>query len=481
MAKTKGRQAPGGESKAEMKRRQSVALFRFSLIAPLLHLERGSPELTEGLQEIAAREHEIPGSRRRTVAVATLREWLRKHEEGQFEALYPKRRLDQGQPRSLPAEVVALLEEIKADNRQLTVKQVIRQAQDSGRVPEGLHLAHSTVNRWLKRAGLMEPDPERAAGQDRRRFAWEQANELWMADIMHGPKVAPEGDGRRRKKAYLLALIDDATRVVPHAVFAHSESAGTFLQVLQAAILKRGTPRRLYVDNGAAFRSQALHLACAQLGIGLAHARPYQPAGKGKIERWFRRVRSQLLPVIGPADRASLARLNRRLALWVEDEYHHTPHRGLEGDTPLDRWARHSQSVSYPDPRLDLRVIFSLRFRRKVSRARTVSLHGRMYETAAELVGERVDLLQDPAAPPGRPLLVEHEGELVGEATVLDLHANARRHRRRKASKAPAPAPDAGRAVPRPAPIPPSSLALRELEATTPAEPGEPEPREEEI
>ena len=48
------------------------------------------------------------------------------------------------------------------------------------------------------------------------------------------------------------------------------------------ALIRRGLPLRLYVDNGANYRSQQLALVCAKLGIALIHARPYQPAGKSK-------------------------------------------------------------------------------------------------------------------------------------------------------------------------------------------------------
>ena len=140
---------------------------------------------------------------------------------------------------------------------------------------------------------------------------------------MHGPKIAAAEPGRRQAKVYLLALLDDATRVVPHAAFSYSESADSFLAVFRQAVLKRGVPVRLYCDNGSAFRSKQLDTVCAQLGVNLIHARACHPSGKGKIERFFRRVRAELLPALRPEDCASLAALNRRLAAWVEGEYHH--------------------------------------------------------------------------------------------------------------------------------------------------------------
>ena len=76
--------------------------------------------------------------------------------------------------------------------------------------------------------------------------------------------------------------LDDATRVIPFAAFAFSENTTAFLPVFKNALIRRGLPLRLYVDNGANYRSQQLALVCAKLGIALIHARPYQPAGKSK-------------------------------------------------------------------------------------------------------------------------------------------------------------------------------------------------------
>ena len=61
---------------------------------------------------------------------------------------------------------------------------------------------------------------------------------------------------------------------------------------------------------------------CAKLGIALIHARPYQPAGKGKIERFFRTLRAAWLSHLGDEDTKSLEALNRSLWAWVEGEYH---------------------------------------------------------------------------------------------------------------------------------------------------------------
>jgi hypothetical protein len=316
------------------------------------------------------------------------------------------------------------------------------------------------VHRLLTSHGLMDKPKEDPGDHDRRRFAFAQAGELWMSDVMHGPSVGV--GGRIRRKTYLLAFIDDATRVVPYAAFALSENTQTFLPVLQQAILRRGLPQRLYVDNGANYRSQHLALVCAKLGIALIHARPYRPQGKGKIERFFRTVRAQLLTRLTAEDSASLTALNRRLAAWIEGEYHHSPHRGLAGLTPLEQWAQSAAGVRFPEPGLDLDDLFLFEAKRKVQKDRTVSLNGVVYEVDAALVGETVLLRFDPAAPAERPLQVCHQGRPSGLARPVQTYANCFVTRERPARTL---------AADGPAPQPPASaLRLRELPTDTSGE-----------
>ena len=305
--------------------RQATALFRYGLIADLIHLPPGSRGLYARLREKAAADYSIPGSRRIRVAPETLRHWLKAWRRGGFDALLPKGRADQGRSRALPQAVADAL--------------LI--AAVAGSVPDAVSPAPSTVHRLLSRAGLMDQAGDAESGQDRRRFAFAHPGQLWMSDVMHGPSVLLP-DSRIRRKTYLIAFLDDATRVVPYCAFAMSENTQAFLPVFKQALLRRVIPQRLYVDNGANSRSRQLALVYARLGVALIHARPHQPQGKGKQERFFRTVRSQLLATLSAADTDSLDALNRRLWAWVEAEYHHHPHRGLDGQTPLDRWAASS-------------------------------------------------------------------------------------------------------------------------------------------
>lgn len=399
--------------------REKVALFRYGLIADLLHLSPNEG-LYRKLREKAEKSFSIPGSRRTKVAAETIRGWLGKYRRQGFEGLTPKPRRDVGSTRALPQEVTDLLVALKEENPRLTVPQVIADAKASGKVPDGIDLAPSTVHRLLSRRGLMKKPT--SGGLDHRRFEFPHAGDLWMSDVMHGPKVAREGD-HRRPKTYLAAFIDDATRVVPYAAFCFSENTAAFLPVLKEAVLRRGVPKRLFVDNGAAYRSQQLALVCARLGITLIHARAYHPQAKAKIERWFRTCRMQLLPRLSEDDKKSLSALNRRLWGFLEGEYHQTPHRGLSGQTPNDRWAQVADQVRWLEPGVDLDDMCLMEERRKVHKDRTVSLHGVVYEVEAVLVDSTVLLRHDPQRP-GKPIQVWLDGKRMLDAKVVDVYAN---------------------------------------------------------
>jgi transposase InsO family protein len=405
------------------KRSEEVALFRHGLIADLARMEPGTKGLYRLLEVKAAEDYCIPGSTRTRVAEETLRTWLRLYRGGGFEALKPKLRKDAGDSRALPQEVKDLLVSIKEDNGELSVQLVIKEALASKKVPEHVMLAPTTVHRLLSRAGLMRKDVDDGASSgDRRRFAFEKAGELWMSDVMHGPAVTVAG--RQKRKTYLIAFIDDATRVVPFAAFALAENTTAFLPVLKQAIMRRGLPKRLFVDNGSAYRSHHLALVCAKLGITLIHARPYAPQSKGKQERWFRTVRMQLLTRLTDGDTSSLEALNRKLWGYVEGEYHQSPHRGLDEETPLDRWAKRADEVKYLDGKVDLDDFFLTEARRKVAKDRTVSLGGLVYEADASLVGETVTLRYEAGSTAPRSVQVWHNGGYVHDAKVVDLYAN---------------------------------------------------------
>ena len=402
--------------------RQRVALFRYGVIADLLHAEPDAGSLAARIRAKTEQSYEIPYSSRTRIGESTVYGWLRQYQQGGFDALMPKRRSDRGRARRMPVELVEALLTHKRDNPKSSVREVIAEVREAERLGAEAPMPASTVHRLFEREGLMQAVAP--APQDRRRFAYRHAGELWMSDVMHGPAVIHKG--RRRQKTYLIAFIDDATRVIPHAAFDFSENTAAFQQVMKQAMIRRGVPRRLYVDNGACYRSHQLSMVCAKLNIALIHARPFQPAGKGKIERFFRTCRRSLVSRLQAPDIASLDTLNRKLWSWVEGEYHRTPHRGLDRLTPLDKWAQCGEKLRLAGPEIDFDELFLYEVQRRVMNDRTIRLNNCFYEVDAALVGQRVTVRYNPQATDHEPIRIHHDGQDAGVGRLVDEYANAK-------------------------------------------------------
>lgn len=208
---------------------------------------------------------------------------------------------------------------------------------------------------------------------------------------------------------------------------------------MKQAVLKRGIPYKLIIDNGAAYRSGTLQAICATLEIRLIYCRPYEPEGKGKLERFHRTFREQFLNEIEADKIAGLRELNDRLWAWLEHIYHRREHAGLDGKTPLDRWRDdlvHVRPLGFKATKID--NIFYHRVERTVKKDGTVSWEGMQFEVPYEQVGEKVQRVIDQHA--NKAVRIESAfGDDLGSVTPLDMHANLNRKRQRP-HNAPAPA-----------------------------------------
>jgi putative transposase len=206
--------------------RQEEALWRYSLIR-----EPADPRLSCGergalVRLLAARLHAHPSGELRLIGRSTLDDWIRAYRTGGFEALAP------GQRASVPRTPRALLEQaemLRRENPARTAAQIQRIIAASG---GGAGPSQSTVERHLRRQGLTRA----ALTSERRAFGRFEAsgpNERWIADCLHGPMI----EGRR---AILFAVLDDHSRAIVGARFAHAESTVRLEGVLRAAFQARG-------------------------------------------------------------------------------------------------------------------------------------------------------------------------------------------------------------------------------------------------
>ncbi len=399
----------------EMK--QLVAVFRFGVIADFAggrQLERGETERL--IQEKCARRWVIPGSMRTRIGESTIKEWIARYKfaGNKLEALYPQERCDRGKTRAIDPETAQGLIALRKEMPAVLLPTLLQEAQQRKIILPGVKVKYSALYRLLLAEGLLQKVPGDGDPQDRRRFEADNPNDLWQSDILHGPYVTVED---KQRKAYLLCFLDDMSRLILHAEFYLHEKLECFLDCFKKALLMRGIPRKLYVDNGSAFRSHHLEHTCASLGIVLIHSKPYQPEGRGKQERVFRTVREQFLSV---QKITTLQALNESFRQWI-DSYNNRIH-SITKEEPMKRFIRNIECVR-PAPK-DLEDHFRKTAKRTVAKDRTIALEGSLYEVPVGLIGKRITLLyhkHDPAR-----VEITLEGKTYGFASMLDVNVNYR-------------------------------------------------------
>jgi len=397
----------------EMKKR--LAVFRYGVIADFVNgrqLQWG--EVDRLMKEKCAQRWLIPGSVRTRISESTIKDWIQRYKNSgnNLESLHPRDRCDCGKTRAIDPETAAGLILLKKEMPEVRLPVLMKEAHHRKIILPGKIVTYSSLYRMLLAEGLLQNIPGDL--QDRRRFEAEDPNDLWQSDVMHGPYVTVED---KQRKTYLLCFLDDMSRLICHGEFYLHERLGCFLDSFRQALLKRGIPRKLYVDNGSAFRSHHLEHTCASLGIVLIHSKPYQPEGRGKVERLFRTVREQFLSI---QKITTLESLNEALRQWI-DSYNDRVHSTTK-EAPLKRFTRNINCVR-PAPK-DLEDHFRTVAKRTVAKDRTIALDGRLYEAPVTLIGRRVNLLYHEHDPARVEIL--YNSKTYGFAVVLDVNVNCR-------------------------------------------------------
>jgi transposase InsO family protein len=394
---------------------EKIALFRYGLIASLVVeiLPRG--ELSRRVREIASHRYDIPYSKRSSVCIDTLLQWATRYRQGGFEALAPQPRQDRGKFRVLTPQVADLIERLKRENPHRAGTTLLRElALSSGKKT----VSASTLYRFLKLRGLTER--QLLAPEAHKKFQAEFSNDMWQSDMLYGPYVQRPGGGKMQ--AFLHAILDDASRIVPHGEFYPDQGLDSALDCFRQGVGCRGIPLRYYADNAKIYRSPQLARIAASLGVVVIHTPPYQPEGRGKIERFFRRVRDQFLANLNPKQTLSLEELNSRFSAWIENSYHCTEHTSL-GTTPLLRWQRDIERIRLLPPATDLRRLFFHRVDRLVRKDCTFLLKNRFYEAPAHLAGQTIEARFDPLDL--TQVEIYFQGQPQGSARLVDPVVNA--------------------------------------------------------
>lgn len=372
------------------KKREEIALFRYSLIVPFLSQE----ELEWGVkgelvQRMTQQIHTIPFSKKSSLHESTIRRYLKLYRDKGFDGLKPNSRSDIGTSHKIPSEVLEKAVLLKREEPRRSTKKIIQLMEAHAWAPLGL-LKASTLARIFKQNDLTYQQLKKSH-KSFRAFQAEHPNQLWQSDIMYGPYLPDPDRPEVKKRTYLVAFIDDFSRLIPHAEFYWHQRLPHLENTLHKALLKRGIPEVLYVDNGQVYSAHQINAICAELGIRKINCQPYQPESKGKIERFIRTVRQSFLTELIHEKVDHLHQLNSKFWAWLEQEYHLNIHSSTN-EPPLSRWRNNVAPFLNKIEEQQLQAIFLWRQNRKVSKLGLVSLQGIEFEVSSILVGKTVQV-----------------------------------------------------------------------------------------
>jgi transposase InsO family protein len=393
---------------------RNEALRRFTLISPLLE-----PALSEA--DASARRRALLATRTPdglpVLSARTLRRWQEAYHTGGLEALRPRHRRDRGVVKTLTPDVLDAAIALKEELPTRSVRALLEILEQEGLLAHG-SVTRATLDRHLRRVGVMTRRPRCTVARGARRFQKAHRNQLWQVDLKYGPYLPDPDDARKTRRTYLLAFIDDATRLVPYAAFFFAQRDYQVEQAFKWAVLRYGLPDKLYVDNGKVFVSEHFQLACARLNIQHARTAPYQPQAKGKIERFMGRV-DAFIDEIKLAPVYTLDALNDTFSVWLADGYNTLPHAALDGRTPLEVFSADPHPIRPVDQQV-LHNAFLREETRKVDKTGCVKFRGALVEIGTQHVGQRI-ILRYAELPCGPHEVTAYEGDrLIGAVKPVE-------------------------------------------------------------
>src|SRR3546814_779669 len=187
------------------------------------------------------------------------------------------------------------------------------------------------------------------------RYRAARPNARWQADHTQLDILILDASGKKARP-WLTTVVDDYSRAVAgYMVFIGAPSALNTSLALRQAIWRKanpawpvcGIPDVLHVDHGSDFASLHLEQAAVDLRIHLIYSAVARPQGRGKIERLFRTINTELLPEL-PGNlrngkpvsppRLTLPELDAALGTYIVATYNVRPHRAISVP-PVDAWS----------------------------------------------------------------------------------------------------------------------------------------------
>jgi transposase InsO family protein len=336
------------------------ARFRFSVVGSLLSAPPARGQLRTAIELLAAKTwtHPVKGGNVCFAAV-TIERWYytaRREKDDPVGVLRRAVRKDCGKVSLEPALAEQLFnqyQDYKHWSYQLHYDNLAARVEATPSL--GILRSYSTVRRYMRAHGLVRrrrpapkgypgesPAAERREDREIRSYEAEYVGSLWHLDFHHGSlKVLTERGQWCRP--IVLGILDDHSRLCCHLQWYFSETAEDLVHGLSQAIQKRGLPRALLTDNGAAMVADEVAEGLLRLAIVHQKTLPFSPYQNGKQESFWTNLEGRLMEMLDGVANLTLDFLNQATQAWVEIEYNRATHREIGCSSP----ARITRSVGW--------------------------------------------------------------------------------------------------------------------------------------
>lgn len=380
-----------------------VAQTKFSLIAPVISNTYPDGSVNAYFKRISLCEIDWPDGTKKRFSSETLKNWVYLYRRNGIEALIPKNRMDMGRVRKLNQDHQAFIMNLIKEYPKITAVMIYEKMIEEGILNKG-DASVDTVQRYIRNSGIR--NGKKTILKERRTWEYAHSCDGYEADTCHTFYIFDENGEYR--KTYLIAIIDNHSRMIVGAEFFFNDNAVNFQKVWKSAVLRYGRSKVMILDNGSSYKNKSTSEIESRLGTKLIYNPPYSPTGKAVIERFFHTIKMRWLDCDHGKNYHSLDELNVKLNSWV-NEYNRKIHTALDQDpndnhTPLERFMYDMKDI---DPcRLSnkspieyeswLDDVFLHETTRKVNGDSTVIIENISFDVPSQYIGLRVIVRYDP-------------------------------------------------------------------------------------
>ena len=396
-------------------KKHDIALMRYTAISSLISGSKDDyGSMSAYYRDVAAKGVKAPDGNIRFYSPSTIEKWYLLFKKGGFDALIPSGRSDRGVSRRIDEELSAEINRLKHSYPRLSAAAIYRQLCDEGKIRPD-QISEATICRFINQLMLQE---KFSNNTDMRRYERPHINEVWCGDSSFGPYLKTD-DGKKHR-IFIIALIDDASRLVTGADVFLSDTFVNLMSVIKSAVAKYGRPKLFNFDNGASYRNRQMELLAARIGTVINYCRPYTPTQKAKIERWFRTMKDQWMAKLDMNEFHTLAEVRGSLRSYIQ-EYNQREHSSLNGKSPQERFFSEGDSIVRLDEE-KINKVFLLEISRSVTADCVISIDKVEYEVDYRFAGRRITIRYTPDM---SEVYVVEADETLTPIHLLNKHENA--------------------------------------------------------